>query len=198
VVRKQGRECWLEASFDPQTIDSLHKSKLKVYITVDDKKDSLMLSRVDDKKYRMDFPIAVNHRLATIQMQTSNRIKYTKTILINEEIPDLQFFPESGLLVHGLQNRIGVKALDASGKGIPVQGKIIDQNESVIQSFNTNELGMGSFVINQADSSKTYFARVVSPSDKTIINVYPLPHVTAVGNVLSVARKNGEIELSVR
>ncbi len=197
VVKKQGNEYRLLASVDPQTIDSLHKNKLKIYITVDDKKDSLLLSRGDDKKYRMDYPIASNQRLATIQLQTANRKKYTKTILINEEIPDLQFFPESGLLVHGLQNRIGVKALDASGKGITVQGEIIDQHESVIQTFKTNQLGMGSFVINRADSSKTYFARVASPSDKTIINVYPLPRVTAVGNVLSVNRQNGELLVTV-
>ncbi|HTO34758.1 MAG TPA: MG2 domain-containing protein, partial [Flavobacterium sp.] len=43
------------------------------------------------------------------------------TSTITNEI-DLQFLPESGELVHGLSSKIGFKALNSFGNGIPVEG----------------------------------------------------------------------------
>ena len=77
---------------------------------------------------------------------------------------DLQFFPESGELVHGLSSKVGFKAIDATGKGKIIEGAIVDEKENSITTFKSNSLGMGSFILINADSSKKYYARLKSPS----------------------------------
>lgn len=186
LKKEQVGEDRLEACFNPLVLDSLHKNKLTVYITIDNKKDSLVVKKGKDNKYRMDYTIPNESQFATLQMQTSNQKKHSKTIVLNNDFVDLQFFPESGELVHGLQSKVGFKALDANGQGMVMQGDIVDEQDSVLASFNSNILGMGSFVLNKVDSAKTYFARVTSQSEVNQHLLYPLPDIASFGNVLSV------------
>ena len=55
---------------------------------------------------------------------------------------DLQVFPESGYLLEGAENVIGIKAL-INGKGHPYSGKIINKDGVEITSFEGNIYGMG-------------------------------------------------------
>jgi hypothetical protein len=41
-----------------------------------------------------------------------------------------------------------------------VQGDVVDEQDSIVATFKSNFLGMGSFVLANADSTKTYFARL--------------------------------------
>jgi hypothetical protein len=198
LVRKQNNENFVEASFNPFEIDSLHKNNLKVVITLDNKTETLNIKRGKDKKYRISYPIANNNQFVTLQMQTANQQRYSKTIVLNDEYIDLQFFPESGELVHGLQSKIGFKAIDANGQGKRIQGDIVDKQDSVITHFNSNALGMGSFVLDIADSTKAYFARLTSQSANHQFVIYPLPNVAAVGNKLSVKKQGENIIVTVR
>src|SRR5690606_7475803 len=118
-----------------------------------------------------------------------------KTIVLDENLIDLQFFPESGELVHGLSSKVGFKALDAFGNGTKLEGDIVDQNNTVITSFNSNSLGMGSFTLTNVDSTQTYYARVVQDSI-SVKNMYPLPKIAALGNVLSVLEKDRSITVN--
>jgi len=79
-----------------------------------------------------------------------------------------------------------------------VQGDIVDEQDSIVAAFNSNSLGMGSFVLANADSTKTYFARLASQPDDNQIVLYPLPTVTSMGNVLSVTKVKEEIHVTVR
>jgi hypothetical protein len=198
LIKEQTNANRLEACFNPLEIDSLHKSNLTVFITLDNKKDTLSIKRGIDKKYRIDYPINIESQFVTLQMQTANQQKYSKTIVLNEEYLDLQFFPESGELVHGLPSKVGFKALDANGQGKMVQGDIVDGKDSVIASFKSNLAGMGSFVMDNADSTKTYFARMTSQSTDNQILLYPLPRVASVGNTLSVAKQGENILVTAR
>lgn len=56
---------------------------------------------------------------------------------------DLQFLPEGGMLVTGLPQQLGFKALNAAGKGIEVKGTIQDSKGTVITSFASIHKGMG-------------------------------------------------------
>ncbi len=152
---------------------------------IDDKKDTLEVKKGKDDKYTLDYEIGDDSRFATLQMQTKNDKRFTKTIVLNEDILDLQFFPESGEMVHGLQSRIGFKALDANGQGKRIEGNIVDERDSVITSFKSNILGMGSFILNQADSTKKYYAKLKSNSEENEVLMYPLPKVAAKGNILA-------------
>ncbi len=92
-----------------------------------------------------------NSQFVTLKMQTKNLLSFTKTVALNEDHLDLQFFPESGELVNGLKSTVGFKAVDYNGKGIRVEGDIINGKGEVITSFKSNQLGMGSFILNQCE-----------------------------------------------
>jgi hypothetical protein len=193
LVEKQNNQRQLVAYFDPYLIDSLHKKDLTIFITLNDKKDSLIIKKNDDNKYMIDYPIPYECQFATLQMQTKNLSRYSKTIVLNEDRFDLQFFPESGELVNGLPCRVGFKALDFNGKGKSVEGEIVTEKVEVVSSFKSNQLGMGSFILTRVDINTPYFARIKSKSDRQVSNLYPLPKVTLQGNALSVIKNGGKI-----
>ena len=60
-------------------------------------------------------------------------------------IPDVQFFPEGGSLIEGVPSVVGVKALNHSGLGINVTGKVITSQGDTVAIFSTSKFGMGSF-----------------------------------------------------
>ncbi len=198
LMKNKTDENYIEASFNPLEIDSLHKNDLTVFITLDNTKDTLRIKSGKDKMYRLSYPIAHNSQLVTLQIQTENRKRFTKTIALNDKYIDLQFFPESGELLHGLQSKIGFKAIDANGQGKVVQGDIVDENDAVITHFKSNALGMGSFVLDMADSTKTYFARMTSQTADNQFLSYPLPAVASVGNKLSVIKQGENIIVGVQ
>ncbi len=196
LVKEETNKSRLKAGFNPLLIDKEHKDILTVIVSLDDKKDTLTLRKEKSDLYRIDYEIEAESRFATLQMQTENNERYSTTIVLNEDVLDLQFFPESGELVHRLQSKVGFKALDANGQGKFIEGDIVDEKDSVITSFKSNELGMGSFILNDVDSTKKYFARLVSKSEENQVLLYPLPRVASRGNTLSVERKDEQILLT--
>lgn len=56
---------------------------------------------------------------------------------------DLQFFPESGHLVHGILTVVGFKATDAAGRPASVKGLIKTDDGSTVAPFQTGQNGMG-------------------------------------------------------
>ncbi|WP_179318859.1 hypothetical protein [Winogradskyella helgolandensis] len=59
---------------------------------------------------------------------------------------DAQFLPESGHLLNGVVNIIGVVIKDQLGFGIPyAKGNVVDKNNEVLTSFETNQFGIGKF-----------------------------------------------------
>ncbi|MDD7915341.1 hypothetical protein [Polaribacter ponticola] len=193
LVEKQNNERRLTAYFNPLTIDNLHKKNLTLFITLDDKKDSLSIKKNKEGKYLIDYTIPDKCQFVTLQIQTKNLFRYSKTIALNKDHLDLQFFPESGELVHGIQSIVGFKALDYLGKGKSIEGEILNGKDEVITSFKSNQLGMGIFTLTNVDSNTTYYARLKSQSEEGLSLIYPLPDVAAIGNVLSVIKKEDEI-----
>jgi hypothetical protein len=196
LVEEQSNRRKLVAYFDPFLIDSLHKKELAVFITIDNEKDTLSVKKNDDDKYMIDYDIPDNCQFVTLKMQTKNQKCFFKTIALNEDRVDLQFFPESGELVNGLDSKVGFKALDYNGKGKSVEGEIINGKGEVVSLFKSNQLGMGSFILTKADKNTTYSARIKSQPDNNLLNIYPLPVVAPRGNVLSVIKNGNHIQLT--
>ncbi|MFA9188482.1 MG2 domain-containing protein [Flavobacterium sp. FBOR7N2.3] len=192
LIKEADTKDHLEVFFNPEVLDSLQKNRLNVYITVDDKKDSLLIRKGENNKYILDYDLKKESQLATLKIETENQKTYTKTFVLNPDYLDLQLFPESGELVHGITSKVGFKAIDASGKGIIVQGDIIDEREAIITSFKSNTLGMGSFLMYNPDRTKKYYARLkFSDTIKKNSSLYALPNVTATGSAL-VINKQGQ------
>lgn len=97
--------------------------------------------------------------LATLQLP--NKIKVLKTIpiLATSSQVDVQFLPESGALLEDLPQKIAIKAVNSFGKGEDVSGSILDDSGKVITTFETEYLGMGSFITNM-QPGKLYHAVV--------------------------------------
>lgn len=60
---------------------------------------------------------------------------------------DVSFLPEGGNFVANTANRIAFKAIDETGKGIIVKGKVLDEMGTEIVAFQTRYRGMGDFEI---------------------------------------------------
>ncbi len=80
----------------------------------------------------------------------------------NQNEPDLQFFPESGELVHGIPCKVGFKGLDHNGKGISIEGEIVTKEGAVVTFLKSNQLDMRSFILSSVDSASVYYAKVKS------------------------------------
>jgi hypothetical protein len=96
---------------------------------------------------------------------------------------DMQFFPEGGQLVNGLKSSVAFKAVSASGKGINITGKLMDESHKVVLNFKTGHAGMGSFIFTPV-TGKVYTASVDFPGapEKQI----ELPKALGKGYVLTV------------
>lgn len=191
LIEGQNNEHRVRAMFDPLTIDSLHSKDLTLYISVDDKKDTVSIKKSGKNSYMLDYTVPGNSHFLTLKVHTKNNFNYSRTIILDKDYMDLQFFPESGELVHGLPNLIGFKALDSIGKGKPIEGEILNSKSQVIASFKSNQLGMGSVMVLNVDNKEKYVARILTPAQNGVQKTYPLPAITSRGNVLSV-KKNGD------
>ncbi|HWZ35471.1 MAG TPA: carboxypeptidase regulatory-like domain-containing protein, partial [Mucilaginibacter sp.] len=100
---------------------------------------------------------------------------------------DIQFFPESGNLVNGVTSRVGFKVTGTDGLGVPVSGKILDNDNKQVAEFTTLHAGIGSFLLRPLPG-KTYTAQIKF-ADSTTKGV-GLPAVLSQGYVLSVYQPN--------
>ena len=60
---------------------------------------------------------------------------------------DVQFFPEGGHMVHNITSQVAFKAIDQNGKGIEIEGKVVNADGKMVTGFETRHDGMGSFFI---------------------------------------------------
>ena len=81
----------------------------------------------------------------------SNRLK--------ERQIDFQFFPEGGTFVTGLENKVAFKATDRNGKGLNVEGNIMDDLGKEVVKFKSNFKGIGNFNL-QPQEGRKYKAEV--------------------------------------
>jgi hypothetical protein len=70
---------------------------------------------------------------------------------------DIGFYPESGNLVLNASNWIAFKAIDTTGRGLPIAGQIVNDLGDTITAFNSEFLGMGKFSLMPKEGRK-YFA----------------------------------------
>ncbi|HEY8930478.1 MAG TPA: TonB-dependent receptor plug domain-containing protein [Mucilaginibacter sp.] len=97
--------------------------------------------------------------------------------------PVLQFFPEGGNLVAGIQSKVAFKAVGADGLGVDLKGVILDGDNKEVAKIESSHIGMGTFDLLPEDGKK-YKAKITySNGGQAIIN---LPDAEAKGIVLAV------------
>jgi hypothetical protein len=109
---------------------------------------------------------------------------------------DVQFFPEGGNLVKGIQSRIAFRIVDAQGKSVGCKGAVINQRNDTVARFSTLRFGMGHFDLTP-DAGEQYQA-VIKTNDGTVIN-RPLPVVNTSGTVMRLTDMgNDKLSLSIQ
>ncbi len=91
---------------------------------------------------------------------------------------DVQFFPEGGDLIAGLENRVAFKAVGQDGKGLAVKGKVIDAKKKTVAEFTDLGLGMGYFTM-VPDAGHAYKAVVTFANGEEM--TFDLPEVKDEG-----------------
>jgi hypothetical protein len=197
VVEKSTDSDIFKAQLLPLQLDSLHQGSLSVYLTVDGIKDSTTLKPTRDDAYMLEYDMPKESGLLSVKLTTENGENYAQTFQVGEGNIDLQFFPESGDLVDGLISKVGFKAIGPDGKGVKVEGQIVDEERNVITEFKSNDLGMGYSLI-MANKNKQYYGKISKlVNNKFVDALYPLSEVKESGAVMSVTKKGAKIELRV-
>ncbi|QEC77864.1 TonB-dependent receptor [Mucilaginibacter ginsenosidivorax] len=146
----------------------------------------------DDKgNIEASFINTTNDLAATGQILTT--IKYAEKKMAEKAIAikavsnkiDVQFFPEGGSLINGVNSKIAFKAIGADGLGVDVKGTVVDDQNQVIANFNSTHLGMGVFKFVPA-TGKTYKAHITYTDGSE--GIFDLPK--AVDNAYSLAIDN--------
>jgi hypothetical protein len=141
--------------------------------------------------FTKDLPVgnAFIGKTATQMATGSQRINSTAAGIEPAVRYSLQFFPEGGQMINELPTRLGFKALTENGLGIPVTGKIVNEQGNQAASFNAAFAGIGSVVFTPS-SGHTYYA-MVQYADGTQ-NKIPLPSAATAGYVLSADNMDGD------
>jgi hypothetical protein len=122
--------------------------------------------------------------------------QYRIPLLLNRpEKIDLQFMPEGGNMVEGLDSHIAFKALSEDGNGTNVSGAVYNSKQVQVASFQSTHRGMGVFNLH-VQPGETYTARIKLPSGE-YSKAYPLPAVKHSGIALNVVNHFGSDSLEV-
>lgn len=112
----------------------------------------------------------------------------------NSALPvDLQFMPEGGQLVSGLESVVGFKAVNRTGLGASIQGKVVDDKGNVAATFSTLRKGMGRFTLTPADGRK--YVALVDAGNRQL--KYPLPEALPYGVVMHAENESDLIKLTL-
>jgi TonB-dependent SusC/RagA subfamily outer membrane receptor len=110
------------------------------------------------------------------------------------EASDVQFFPEGGNSVLDLDSRIGFKALSIMGKGIDIQGFILENQKDTVVAFQSEHLGMGFFNYTP-EAQKTYTAYVKQNDGK--YRQFALPNAYEQGFTMAVDNLSNKEKIKV-
>ena len=128
------------------------------------------------------------------QISIVNPLNAPETEKAEKSKDDLQFFPEGGDLVAGISSKVAFKATDQYGKGINLNGVIVNERNEQVATFETKKFGMGSFQFTPAANSR-YKALVTSEGKDLMVK--DLPAVKRQGYVLNLRSTTGRLDLQV-
>ncbi len=113
--------------------------------------------------------------------------------LVKQEGYEINFFPEGGNLVKGLESKVAFKVTDKYGKGVECTGQIFDEQNEQVATFSSFKFGMGHF--NFIPQNKTYKA-VLQINGNKINTAYP--SIQEQGYVMTVINNGNNIEVLVK
>lgn len=131
------------------------------------------LTGIDKHDSIAEFIVYIHDKLLTFEKQIQ--------IPLQDNI-DLQFFPEGGTLVNGLESKVAFKAIGVDGLAREISGDIRTNEDTLVAVFKSSHKGMGGFKLNP-QAEKEYFAHFWYNNQKYIV---PLPLAFDKGTAISV------------
>ena len=111
-----------------------------------------------------------NHFVESVRIINPEIDGYTESELVKNDL-DAQFLPESGHLLNGVINNIGVVIKDHYGFGIPnAKGEVLGNDNQVLSTFATNEFGIGKFQF-LPSSTNTYKVKISNANKDFIFDL---------------------------
>lgn len=107
---------------------------------------------------------------------------------------DVQFFPEGGRLVSGLESVVGVRVAGRNGQGIDFIGAILNQQNDTVARFRPLKFGLGKFIF-IPEVNQVYKASITDSNKKQF--TYSLPSVADHGYVMRVSELATKIKVTV-
>lgn len=121
-----------------------------------------------------------------------------------KKVFELNFFPEGGNLVNGIESKIAFRIVGGDGKGIACEGVIVNDKADTVAKYSTVKYGIGTFSL-KPEAGRTYKTVVTLPGEQPSIREFPVAGdrgyvmalTTADNNRLKVAvRANADNSLS--
>lgn len=135
-----------------------------------------------------------NYYSESIQILDPNNKDNVDTVLAENDI-DAQFLPESGHLLNGVTNVVGVTIKDQYGYGIPNSlGEVIDNNKDVVTTFETNQFGIGNFQLIPTIGS-SYIVKVKTENKDYEFNLNQ--KIEEKGIIISLSKLKDKIYISL-
>ncbi|MCR8561627.1 hypothetical protein KXD93_28490 [Mucilaginibacter sp. BJC16-A38] len=106
---------------------------------------------------------------------------------------DVQFFPEGGNLVAGMNSKVAFKAVGRNGKGVNVSGAIISQQGDTLARFQSLKFGMGNFSFTPAANNA--YKAVIRVDGMTVTK--DLPPINSAGYVMTLTDKGTQLDVAV-
>lgn len=127
-----------------------------------------------------------NPRQARINRNFNNKLQNKK------DGWQVQFFPESGNLLAGVDNTIAFMATDGLGRYLQVSGEVLGSNRQVVATFRTETPGYGTFTLNP--SMRGGYNAVVRNEDGRELRI-ALPAAVASGFTVTANLLNDQINI---
>ncbi|MBC6988092.1 hypothetical protein [Hymenobacter sp. BT491] len=89
---------------------------------------------------------------------------------------DVQFFPEGGNLVKGIESKVAFKITNSAGKGVAAEGTVRNPQGAVVSQFKTLKFGIGNFTFTPAQEGVAYTASIKLPGGQVVTRKLPAAH----------------------
>ncbi len=185
-----------DIAFVDYKLDPYAKARVKVTIHDPLRKDLEQTHRTD-RKGVIHLARVTRNDFDRIDVEINNdSVWYFSRFLIPEQINglDVQFFPEGGDLIAGVQQRVYFKAVGSDGFHVDVSGAVYDASGSKAADIASEYKGMGSFVITPRQG-ETYTARIINSTGQETSVILPASMGTAC--VVSASIDGGRIHYDI-
>jgi hypothetical protein len=101
-----------------------------------------------------------------------NGLKSMNQPVGSTELFDIQFFPEGGNLVNGMESRVAFRAVSSAGKSVSCSGAVLNERNDTIVRFASLVFGMGHFDLLPAPGEK--YHAIIKINEKQVRRELPV------------------------